>query len=63
MTNSPRDKSYVVRKAFRDLCDPNTLLPVKVVYGYAEDDELMYVFATNADGSEYTGDISLLVAC
>jgi hypothetical protein len=62
MVNTPRDKSYVVRKERRDLRSPGTLLPVSVIYGYAENDELLYVYATNADGSEYTGDISLLVA-
>jgi hypothetical protein len=63
VTNTPRDRSYVIRTAYRDLCDPGTFLPVQVVYGYAENDELLYVYATNADGSKYTGDISLLVAC
>lgn len=55
-------RRYAVRKESRDLRDPGTFLPVTVVYWYAENDELLYVYATNADGTMYTGDISLLVA-
>lgn len=57
-----RDRIYAVRRERRELRDPGTFLPVTVVYWYAANDALLYVYATNADGSEYTGDISLLIA-
>lgn len=63
MVNTPQDKAFVVRTEQRDLCDPGTFLPVKVYYGYAENDTLLTLTANNADGTEYTGDISLLVVC
>lgn len=63
MVNTPQDKAFVVRTEQRDLCDPGTFLPVKVYYGYAENDTLLTLTANNADGTAYTGDISLLVTC
>jgi len=63
MVNTPQDKAFVVRTEQRDLCDPGTFLPIKVYYGYAENDTLLTLTANNADGTEYTGDISLLVTC
>lgn len=63
MVNTPQDKAFVVRTEQRDLCDPGTFLPIKVYYGYAENDDLLTLTANNADGTSYTGDISLLVTC
>ncbi len=63
MVNTPQDKAFVIRTEQRDLCDPGTFLPIKVYYGYAENDDLLTLTANNADGTSYTGDISLLVTC
>lgn len=63
MVNTPRDRSHVVRTTESNLCTPTTFIPVKVVYGYSADDELMTIDARNPDGTEYTGDLSLLVSC
>lgn len=63
MVNTPQDYAYVVRTEVSDLCDPVSFLPVKVVYGFAANNDLLTIYATNADGSEYIGDISLLESC
>lgn len=63
VVNTPADEKKVVTTVVKNLCTPGTYLPIRVVYGYSYNNEILTLRAYQNDGTLYTGNISALVSC
>ena len=48
MVNTNQDKAFVVRTEESNLCTPGTFRPIKVIYRYSENDQLLTIDARNS---------------